>query len=80
MGSQKQITLSTEQESLRQAMALLEKTGVESIAGALPAETTDADTLLLNLKALNARYDREEAIAHIRCLMTKYNIQLDQLL
>ena len=80
MGSLNQTNVSTEHETLRQAIELLEKTGVEAIAGALPAEITDTDTLLLNLKALNARYDREDAIAHIRCLMTKYNIQLDQLI
>jgi hypothetical protein len=72
-----------EQEVLTQLTELMEKSGFESIA---PVALTDADsarfidTTLINLKTLNARYDKNEAIQQIRCLMEKYNIQLDQLM
>jgi hypothetical protein len=67
-----------------QEMALLlEKTAVESFAPVITDTASDAqnqEAVLINLKAINARYDKHEAIAHVQALMDKYNIQIDELL
>jgi len=64
-------------------LQLLEKAGFQSIVPLYPADSLEdertLDTLLITVKSLNARYDRSEALAHIRFLMEKYNIQADQL-
>lgn len=73
-----------EGEVLNQFLELMDKAGFESVAPVLSAieqETQKGvDTILINLKALNAKYDKNEAIVQIKCLMDKYNIQLDQLI
>jgi hypothetical protein len=72
-----------EQEIVKQFVDLLEKSGFESITPIVPTGDHDSsdiiDSTLINLKTLNARYDKNEAIHQIKCLMEKYNIQLDQL-
>lgn len=35
--------------------------------------------MLISLKSLNAKYDKNEAIAQVRALMDKYNIPIDEL-
>jgi division protein CdvB (Snf7/Vps24/ESCRT-III family) len=72
-----------EHEIVKQILELMDKSGFGTIAPVL-AELEQhkpeiADTIFLNLKTLNAKYDKNEAINQIRCLMDKYNIQLDQL-
>ncbi len=72
-----------ETEIVMQLLELLEKAGFQSIAPLYPTDSLEdertLDTLLITVKSLNARYDRPEALAHIQCLMEKYNIQADQL-
>ena len=74
----------TEQAVLTELSELMERTGFHSIGSVmLPTVKNDAGSLevaLSNLKTLNAKYDKNEAIQQIRCLMDKYNIQLDQLM
>jgi hypothetical protein len=73
-----------ELELVGQLVALLEKGGFERIVPVdstdLTSETTDLDTILISIRSLNARYDKNEAIAQIRSLMDKYNIQVDELI
>jgi hypothetical protein len=74
-----------EQEIVRQMLQVMEKSGLESIAPILSSaeqkESPDfVETTLINLKTLNAKYDKNEAIQQIRCLLDRYNIQVDQLL
>jgi hypothetical protein len=73
-----------EQEIVRQVIELLDKSGFESIAPVLSSFEKDSnefiDTILINLKLLNAKYDKNEALYQIKCLMDKYNIQLDELI
>lgn len=68
---------------VKQVLEVMDKSGFESIAPVLTALEQDTpefiDTILINLKTLNAKYDKNEALHQIRCLMGKYNIQLDQL-
>ena len=61
---------------------LLEKTAVDSVTPVVvdPAsEVENLEALLINLKAINARYDKHEAIVHVGAIMEKYNIQIDEL-
>ena len=61
---------------------LLEKTAVGSLTPVVadPAsEVENREALLISLKAINARYDKHEAIVHVRAIMEKYNIQIDEL-
>ena len=73
-----------EQEILKQMLEVMEKSGLGSIAPVLSSvekEPPDfVKTILINLKTLNAKYDKNEALQQIRCLLEKYNIQVDQLL
>jgi hypothetical protein len=73
-----------EQEIIKQVTDLMEKSGFESITPVLPSFEKESpefvDTLLINLKSLNAKYDKNEALYQIKCLMDKYNIQLDELI
>ena len=74
---------STSREVLAQLNQLLERSGFESMTLSVPVDQDQSDVLesaLVNLKTLNAKYDKHEAIQQIRCLMDKYNIQLDQLI
>lgn len=61
---------------------LLEKMAVDAVTPVVadPAvEVENQEALLINLKAINARYDKHEAIEHVSALMEKYNIQIDEL-
>jgi hypothetical protein len=70
-------------EIIQEMVLLLDKTAVESFAPVIsdsePA-VHNIEAILINLKAINARYDKNEAIAQVRALMEKYNIQIDELL
>ena len=72
-----------ENEIARQLLDLLDKAGLEAFspfASAIDRNSRDyLETILISLRNLNAKYDKNEAIQHIHCLMDKYNIQLDQL-
>jgi hypothetical protein len=61
---------------------LLEKMAVESFVPVITGTARDAydqEAVLINLKSINAKYDKHEAIEHVRALMEKYNIQIDEL-
>ena len=71
------------QAIVQEMTQLLEKTAVESFAPVIVDPATDIqneEAILINLKTINARYDKHEAIAHVQALMDKYNIQIDELL
>jgi hypothetical protein len=71
------------QAIVQEMTQLLEKTAVESFAPVIvdsPTDIKNDEAILINLKTLNARYDKHEAIAHVQALMEKYNIQIDELL
>jgi hypothetical protein len=69
------------EEIIHEMTQLLEKMAVESFAPVITAADSDSsEAALINLKAINARYDKQEAIAHVKALMDKYNIQIDELL
>lgn len=62
---------------------LFDKMAVDSVVPVVADTTTpepDPEALLLNLKAINARYDKHEAIIHIKAILQRYNIQIDELL
>jgi hypothetical protein len=71
-------------EIIQQLNQLMERSGIDAIETPGSPDLKDDNQVmedtLTNLKSLNARYDRDEAIEQIRCLMDKYNIQLDQLI
>lgn len=73
-----------EHEILLQMSQLLEKTGMENVIPVVPATTTDTEqfleTTLINLKNVNARYEKMEALNQIEWLMSTYNIQIDELM
>ena len=61
---------------------LLEKTGIDPV---IPTATTSQndqflETTLINLRTINARYDRNEALSQVQWLMSTYNIQIDELM
>ena len=72
-----------EHEIVAQVMELLEKSGFDTFVPVYSFDSLEdpqvLDTTLIYLKTLNARYDKKDAIAQIRSLMDRYNIQLDQL-
>lgn len=71
------------QEIIQEMTQLLDKTAVESFTPAFmgtPMDPTGEEAMLINLKSMNARYDKHEAITHVRALMEKYNIQIDEVL
>jgi hypothetical protein len=72
----------TETEILQEINKLLEKLAVDTfIPGVENAtDTQHAEAVLINLKSLNARYDKHEAITHVQALMDLYNIQIDEVL
>ena len=80
---EQQTQQSIEQQIVKQLLEVMDKSGFESIAPVLTALEQDTsefvETILINLKTLNAKYDKNEALHQIKCLMGKYNIQLDQL-
>src|SRR5688500_17690064 len=77
------IQLSIEQEIIQEMTHLMEKTGIESFATVIADASSDEQTqeaTLINLKTINSRYDKNEAIVQVRTLMEKYNIQIDELI
>lgn len=76
-------THTIETEIVIQLLELMEKAGFQALVPLYPSDSLEdertLDTLLIMVKSLNARYDKDEAITHIRCLLDKYNIQVDQL-
>ena len=72
-----------EQEIIVEMSKLLEKTGIENV---IPVSRASADqqqileTALINLKSLNARYEKSEALSQVQWLMNNYNIQIDELI
>jgi hypothetical protein len=73
-----------EHEIVMQLIELLQKSGVDSLGSlSAPEDLQDVsalETILINVKTLNARYDKIDAITQIRSLMSKFNIQLDQII
>jgi hypothetical protein len=72
-----------EKETIKEMTQLLEKMAVDSFVPVITdavSETDQREAVLINLKNINARYDKQEAITHIQSLMEKYNIQIDELL
>ena len=65
-------------------LQLMEKAGFQALVPVSSSDSLDDDrnlsTLLAMVKSLNARYDKSEALAHVKSLLDKYNIQLDQLI
>ncbi|HYF69583.1 MAG TPA: hypothetical protein VD884_15665 [Ohtaekwangia sp.] len=73
-----------EHEILEEVMKLLEKAAFDAIAP-MPSsmensESHSLESSLITLRNLNARYDKDDAVSHIRSLMHRYNIQLDELM
>lgn len=71
-----------EHEILVEMSKLLEKTGLDN---AIPSTASGNDgqvmeTALINLKSLNARYEKSEALNQVEWLMNNYNIQIDELI
>lgn len=71
-----------EHEILVEMSKLLEKTGLDN---AIPSTAGGNDgqvmeTALINLKSLNARYEKSEALNQVEWLMNNYNIQIDELI
>ena len=78
----KQKIKDTEHEILLEVMELLEKTGFESFTAVMASPTDSEQSLeatLINIRSLTARYDKQDALIQVRCLMEKYNIQVDEL-
>ena len=71
-------------EILIEMTKLLETTGLLSssdIDVQIPEnETQMLETLWIDVKAINARYDKGEAFTQVRWLMNQYNIQIDELI
>ena len=72
-----------EREIILEMSKLLEKTGIDGITPLVPASGGANQTLestLINLKSLNARYEKSEALNQVQWLMNNYNIQIDELI
>ena len=73
-----------EKEIIFEMSKLLEKTGLENGILLTSASTSGQDlaleNTLINLKNLNARYEKGDALMQIRWLMNTYNIQIDELM
>lgn len=71
-----------EREIILEMSKLLEKTGLDDL-GAVVSTSEKMDqaleTALINLKSLNARYEKNEALNQVQWLMNNYNIQIDEL-
>jgi hypothetical protein len=75
--------MNIEKNIIHEMILLLEHTAMESLAPVITQEVADEkmlETILINLKAINARYDKNDAIAQVHSLMEKYNIQIDELI
>jgi hypothetical protein len=73
-----------EHKLLEEVVGLMEKSALNELAP-LPLKLGDneshaMESTLITIRNLHARYDKEEALIHIRSLMHRYNIQLDELL
>jgi hypothetical protein len=71
-----------EHEIILEMSKLLEKTGIDNV---IPVSVSDnqqqiLETALINLKSLNARYEKNEALNQVQWLMSNYNIQIDELI
>jgi hypothetical protein len=78
----KQTIKHIEHDIVTEVMGLLEKTGFESFTALTGGSSDDLKSLeatYINLKNLNARYDKQDALLQVRNLMEKYNIQIDEL-
>lgn len=70
-----------EREIISEMARLLEKTGIESVIPQPSAESVQSlEATLVNLRSLNARYEKDEAINQVQWLMNTYNIQIDELM
>lgn len=71
-----------EREIIHEMSRLLEKTGMENVIPSSVAADNDQflETTLINLKSLNARYEKNEALSQVQWLMDTYNIQIDELI
>lgn len=73
-----------ENEIINEVSKLLEKTGLDYIVAVTPAGDADRkqflETTLVNLKSLNAGYEKNEALNQVQWLMNHYNIQIDELM
>ena len=72
-----------ERDIIIEMTKLLEKMAVESfvpVVSGTGRNVYDQEAVLINLKAINAKYDKHEAVEHVRALRQKYNIQIDELL
>jgi hypothetical protein len=73
----------TNHEIIQEMTQLLDKTAVESFAPIITDTGSDEQNIeafLISLKAINARYDKNDALVQVKALMEKYNIQIDELL
>jgi hypothetical protein len=73
-----------EKEIIIEMTKLLEKSGLGAMTY-YDLETTEntetaLENLWINMKALNARYDKADALAQVQTLMSQYNIQIDELM
>ena len=72
-----------EHEIILEMSKLLEKTGIDNVIPVSPASGNQQqilETALINLKSLNARYEKSEALNQVQWLMNNYNIQIDELI
>jgi hypothetical protein len=73
-----------EQQVIIEMTKLLEKTGLLSSSNidgqTMDEEAQKLETLWMNVKAINARYDKGEAFTQVGWLMDQYNIQIDELM
>jgi len=71
-----------EHEILFEMSKLLEKTGLDNPISSIASANTDQlmETVLINLKSLNARYEKGDALNQVEWLMNTYNIQIDELI
>lgn len=71
-----------EHEIIQEMLLFLEKCAIDSVTS-LPAMTgydrNALETMLVNLKSVNAGFDKSDAIIQVKNMMDKYNIQLDEL-
>ena len=70
-------------EILVEMSRLLEKTGLDNVISVSPGQLDNdkfLETTLTDLKTVNARYEKNEALNQVQWLMEKYNIQIDELM
>ncbi len=72
-----------EHELLEEVASLMEKSALNELAPvplSIESEEHAMESSLITIRNLNARYDKDEAVSHVRSLMHRYNIQLEELL